>query len=183
MAQLGARKAVRSGTVTSAGPIPLGDYGVGELLVFVFMGPIIVGGTVYVQTQSVDWATLVYSIPVAALVTAILMVNNLRDREEDAERGRHTLVTLHGDRIVRYGYVVLVVLAFSGPFAAILLGYGGPMLAIPWLTLPLAARVSGWVLSAQDRDTLHRALRQTSLLHMMFGLLLAFALFLHVPRG
>jgi 1,4-dihydroxy-2-naphthoate octaprenyltransferase len=166
----------------SAGPFPLGDYAVGELLVFWFMGPVIVGGTYYVQRHELDWAVALHSLPVAALVTAILVVNNLRDREEDAAQGRRTLVTLHGDRIVRHGYLGLLLLAYGAPFVTILLGLGGPVLALPWLTIPLAARVLPWVLSARDRDTLHRALRATSALHFSFGILLAVAILLD-PMG
>jgi 1,4-dihydroxy-2-naphthoate octaprenyltransferase len=160
----------------SAGPFPFGDYAVGEALVFVFMGPAIVGGAYFVQRSELTWPVLVHSLPVAALVTAILVANNLRDRDEDASRGRRTLVTLHGDRAMRYGYLALVLVAFASPFAAILLRLGGPVLALPWLTIPLAARVLGWVLGAKDRVTLHRALRTTSALHLAFGLLLAAAI-------
>ena len=167
----------------SAGPFPLGDHAVGELLVFCFMGPVIVGGTYFVQRLEVNWAVAVHALPVAALVTAILVVNNLRDREEDAALGRRTLVTLHGDRLVRYGYLGLLLLAYSAPFAAILLGLGGPVLALPWLTIPLAARVLLWVLSARDREILHRALRTTSALHFAFGMLLAAAIVLDPSAG
>lgn len=167
----------------SAGPFPLGDYAVGEVLVFVFMGPVIVGGTAFVQSLGFGWDVLLYSLPVAALVTAILVVNNIRDREEDAEFNRRTLVTLHGDRPARYGYLALLIIAYAAPFAAILLGLGGPLLALPWVTIPIAARVLGWVLAAEDRGTLHRALRTTSALHLSFGLLLAIALMLDGMRG
>jgi 1,4-dihydroxy-2-naphthoate octaprenyltransferase len=167
----------------SAGPFPMGDYAVGEILVFVFMGPVIVGGTYFVQRLEIDGAVLLHSLPVAALVTAILVANNLRDREEDAENGRRTLVTLHGDRVVRYGYLGLLLIAYGAPFAAILLGWGGPVLALPWLTIPLAARVLLWVLSAQDRDTLHKALRTTSALHFAYGMLLATAIVMDPMSG
>ena len=162
----------------SAGPFPLGDYAIGEFLVFLFMGPVIVGGTYFVQRLELGWDVLLFSLPVAALVTAILVANNLRDREEDAEHGRRTLVTLHGDRPMRYAYLGLVLLAFLAPFAAILLGMAGPVVAMPWLTIPLAAKVLGWILAAQDRPTLHKALRTTSALHFAYGFLLAVAIVL-----
>ena len=53
-----------------------------------------------------------------------------------------------------------------------------PILVLPALTIPLAARVIGWVLNAQDRDAFHRSLKGTSALHMAFGLLLAVGLYL-----
>ena len=157
----------------AAGPMPLGDHALGELIVFWFMGPVIVGGTLYVQTHGYGWDAFWLSVPVGALVTAILVVNNLRDREEDARHGRRTLVTVLGDRPLRIAYLLLLLAAFTMPFVAILAGWGGPLLVLPALTIPLAARVIGWVLGADDRETLHRALKGTSALHMAFGLLLA----------
>lgn len=160
----------------SAGPFPLGDYALGEVLVFFVMGPLMVGATFYVQTGWVGWEALWFSLPVAGLVAAILVANNLRDEEEDLRNGRRTLVTVFGGGIVRLGYQALVLLAFLTPAAALPAGRGGPWLFLPWLTLPLALRVSLMILRGRDRETLHRALKGTSALHLAFGLLWAAAL-------
>jgi 1,4-dihydroxy-2-naphthoate octaprenyltransferase len=162
----------------SGGPRPLGDYALGEPLVFVTMGPVMVMGTVFAQVSRWEGAALLYSLPVAALVTAILMANNLRDSEEDRRHGRRTIVTVFGKAAVRTGYVTLLALAFAVPALQAAQGAASGWLWLPWLTLPLAARVAGWVLRAEDRDTLHRALRATSALHLSFGVLLAAGLLL-----
>ena len=167
----------------SGGPRPLGDYALGEPLVFVTMGPVMVMGTVFAQLSRWEVAALVYSLPVAALVTTILMANNLRDGEEDRRNGRRTVVTVFGRTAVRSGYLALLALAFAVPAlrAEGLLFPGSAAsgwLWLPWLTLPLAARVAGWVLRREDRHTLHRALRGTSALHLTFGVLLAAGLLL-----
>ena len=80
----------------SAGPLPLGNVAMGEPLVFIFMGPIMVLGSYYVQTQTVTWTAVWLSIPVACLVTNILIANNLRDAEEDNLSGKTTIVHLWG---------------------------------------------------------------------------------------
>lgn len=157
----------------AGGPFPLGDYALGEVMVFIFMGPVIVLGTLFVQTSAFGWDALWLSLPVGALVTAILVANNLRDREEDMGNGRRTSVTLFGERPMRIGYVVLIAASFALPFSAIMLGWGAPPLVLPWLTIPLAAKVVGWLLSASGREGYHRALKGTSALHLSFGLLLA----------
>jgi 1,4-dihydroxy-2-naphthoate octaprenyltransferase len=162
----------------SGGPRPLGHYALGEPLVFVTMGPVMVMGTVFAQLSRWEAAALVYSLPVAALVTAILMANNLRDGEEDRRNGRHTIVTVFGRSAVRTGYLALLALAFAVPAVQALQGAGSAWLWLPWLTLPLAARVAGWILRGQERDTLHRALRGTSALHLTFGVLLTAGLLL-----
>ncbi len=162
----------------SAGPLPLGDYAAGEALVFVIMGPVMVGASYYVQAGDFSWGTLWAALPVGALVSAILVVNNLRDEEEDRRNGRRTLVTVFGAAPVRAAYLGLLLLAFGSPLAAILLGEAGPWLALPWLTLPPALRVALLVSRGRERDTLHRALKSTSALHLLFGLALTAGLLL-----
>lgn len=157
----------------SAGPFPLGDYALGEALVFIIMGPVMVAGTHYVQTLRVEPLAVWLALPVGALVTNILVVNNLRDEEEDRRNRRRTLATLLGGGVLRAGYHALLLLAYGVPAVAAWRGWGGAALLLPWLTLPLALRVAAGVRNGRDRDTLHRALRGSSALHLGFGLLLA----------
>lgn len=160
----------------SAGPLPLGDYALGELLVFIVMGPVMVGATFYVHVRFVNWEVLWISLPVGALVAAILVVNNLRDEAEDRHNGRRTLATVFGARMMRGGYLLLLGLAYVIPALLMSLGSRGLWMALPWLTAPLLLRVAAWVVLGRDRDILHRALRGTSALHLLFGLALALAL-------
>ncbi|HKI98854.1 MAG TPA: 1,4-dihydroxy-2-naphthoate octaprenyltransferase [bacterium] len=162
----------------SAGPLPLGDLALGEPMVFLMMGPVMVMSTVYVQTRDWEGLALWYSLPVGALVTAILMANNLRDAEEDALHGRRTLVTVFGKRAVRGAHLALVVLAYAIPLVALLAGWATPWVLLPWLTLPLAVRVFRLLRAEGQRERLHNALKGTSGLHLSFGLLLAAALLL-----
>jgi 1,4-dihydroxy-2-naphthoate octaprenyltransferase len=160
----------------SAGPLPLGDLALGEGVVFLLMGPVMVMSTVYVQTLHWEALALWYSLPVGALVTAILMANNLRDAEEDRIHGRRTLVTVFGVRAVRTAHGVLVALAFACPLLALLAGWATPWVLLPWLTLPLAFRVWRLLRAEGQRERLHAALKGTSGLHLGYGLLLAVAL-------
>ena len=77
----------------SAGPVPLGNVGLGQPLVFVFMGLLMVMATYYVQTVTLTGQALLAALPVACLVTAILVVNDLRDIEEDRQMGKITPVS------------------------------------------------------------------------------------------
>ena len=160
----------------SAGPLPLGDLALGEGVVFLLMGPVMVMSTVYVQSLRWDWLALWYALPVGALVTAILMANNLRDGVEDRLLGRRTVVTLFGARAVRAAHGAMVLLAFLSPPLAMAAGWSTPWVLLSWLTLPLALRVRGLLRAEDDRERLHRALKGTSALHGAFGLLLAAAL-------
>jgi 1,4-dihydroxy-2-naphthoate polyprenyltransferase len=160
----------------SAGPLPLGDLALGEAIVFLLMGPVMVMSTVYVQT--LDWEALAlwYSLPVGALVTAILMANNLRDAAEDRLHGRRTLVTVFGPRAVRMAHAALLALAYGSLLVALLAGWATPWVLLPWLTLPLAWRVLRLLRAEGQRERLHAALKGSSGLHLSFGLLLALAL-------
>ncbi|MGE3538518.1 MAG: 1,4-dihydroxy-2-naphthoate octaprenyltransferase [Candidatus Tectimicrobiota bacterium] len=165
----------------SAGPRPLGHVGLGEPLVFLFMGPIMVVGSFYVQTGFISLAALGLSLPVGCLVTAILVVNNLRDADEDRHSGKRTLVALWGqetvirlfDLLVLGAFALLPVLVFSN----VLPWFG----LLPFLLLLAPTRtLLRLVQPGAERPLLHQALRCSAQLHLHFGLLLALAALLPV---
>ena len=162
----------------SAGPLPLGNVALGEPLVFVFMGPVMVLGSFYVQTQAVTWTAVWLSIPVACLVTDILIANNLRDAEEDNLSGKTTLVHLWGRRPVAMLYCVLLLIAFAGLAALVLGGLGSWFWLAPFLLLPQAIGAARSVSRGSGRAEMHQALRGTAQLHLRFGILLSAALVL-----
>lgn len=160
----------------SAGPKPLGHLALGELLVFIFMGPVMVASSFYVLTQSLNWKVLCVSIPVACLVTAILVVNNLRDMDEDRDSGKKTLVTLWGRRRVVWLYDMLLLIAFASMVAFVLSGIGSWIWLAPLLVLPRGVATAKMVQCGSERAILHQAMQGTAKLHLQFGLLLALAL-------
>ena len=162
----------------SAGPLPLGNIALGEPLVFVFMGPVMVLGSFYVQTQTVTWTAAWISLPVACLVTDILIANNLRDAMEDSLSGKTTLVHLWGRQPVAALYCVLLLIAFASLAALVFSGIGAwPWLA-PFLLLPQATASARLVWRSTERTKLHQALRGTAQLHLRFGVVLSAALVL-----
>jgi len=158
----------------SAGPLPLGHVGLGEPLVFVFMGPVMVLGSFYVQTQTLAWAAVWLSLPVGCLVTAILVANNLRDAEEDRHSGKRTLVAWWGHQRVAWIFCLLVLGAFAMLPVLALCGVVPWVGVIPFLlVLPQSWKLTGLVRHGTVRAVLHQALRGTAQLHLRFGLLLA----------
>ncbi|HLA45858.1 MAG TPA: 1,4-dihydroxy-2-naphthoate octaprenyltransferase, partial [Aggregatilineales bacterium] len=85
----------------TASPFALGYIGLGEIAVFIFMGPLIVLGTYYIMTEEIKRAPIVASLPIAFLVAAILHANNLRDLEADRIGGKHTLAVRFGRRFAQ----------------------------------------------------------------------------------
>ncbi len=102
---------VLSGILYTGGPVPLGYIGLGDLFVLVFFGPIAVGGTYYVQTLSLNSDVVFIGISSGLMSTAILIVNNLRDRVEDQKVGKNTLAVLFGARFARIEYCACLILA------------------------------------------------------------------------
>jgi 1,4-dihydroxy-2-naphthoate polyprenyltransferase len=141
----------------TAGPLPLGYHGLGDLAVFLFFGLIAVVGTFYVQAKYLTWVTIVAAVPMGALITAILVVNNIRDADTDRQAGKHTLAVLLGRRGARIEFLSLILIAYITPLV-LWLGFGMRFwVLLPILTIPLALRliraVAGarWLLSPLAR--------------------------------
>ncbi len=156
----------------TGGPVPLGYRGLGDPLVFVFFGPVAVLGTYYVQAGGVTWSAAAASVAIGLLATAILVVNNLRDRHTDARAGKHTLAVRFGARGARAEYAALLGLAYAVPAGATLVGLGGAGWLLPWLSGPMAWRRLRAVRS-KDGAELNPELGATARLTAVFGGLLA----------
>ncbi len=157
----------------TAGPAPLAWRGLGEIAVFVAMGPGIVAGAYAVQTQAVTPGVLLAATPLGLLVTAILHANNLRDLDSDRLAGKRTLATRLGRRGAQIEYAALMAGAFVAALAAIALDELPPAALAVCVLLPSASqlvRTAGATTHAAD---LNRVLRQTGALHLKFGVLLA----------
>ncbi len=157
----------------TGGPWPLGYHGLGDLSVLVFFGPVAVVGTVYVQTLAWSAGALLAGIGVGSAITAILVVNNLRDRTTDAAAGKRTLAVVLGERGSQLEYTALWVVAF----AVVALGVwraGWP--AATLLALLAAAPALGplrTVWSYADPRALNPALPATARAAGLYGLLFA----------
>ncbi len=160
----------------SAGPRSLGALGLGEPLVFVFMGPIMVMSTFYVYSHDLNWLVVWLSVPIGCLVTAILVLNNLRDVDEDRQNGKASIATVWGHRAASYVFCGLLMLAFGSLAVMVLGGTGSWAWLAPFLVFPQGMVTAKKVYGGRERAVLHQALRSAASLHLRFGLLLAVAL-------
>ncbi len=152
--------------------------GLGELFVGLNFGPLMVGGTVYALTGSLNWLDLYVGVPVGLLITAILWINQFPDKVSDEATGKHNLVVVLGRRRARWGYVIAVAGAFAAVIVGVLAGWMPATAFLSLIALPIAVYAS-WVLFRHYRDrTLVRANSATILLHTAAGALLALGLFL-----
>ncbi|MFN0061082.1 MAG: 1,4-dihydroxy-2-naphthoate polyprenyltransferase [Myxococcaceae bacterium] len=160
-----------SGYAYTGGRYPLGYHGLGDVFVFVFFGLVAVSGTLFVQALHVTVEALVAGAGVGALATAILVVNNLRDRETDAKSGKRTLAVRWGVSATRAEYVAMLGLAAVAAVAlALQMSHSGPLLGL--LAMPLAKRPLQRVLHLGGA-ALNPALGETARLLFAYSLLLS----------
>jgi len=159
----------------TGGPRPYGYLGLGDLAVFVFFGFGAVAGTYYVQAHSVSTLAWLAAIPIGALATAILVVNNLRDIETDARAGKHTLAVRLGDGTTRSYYLLLLAIAYLVPAFLWWRGLAEAWVMLPWLSLPLALKLAGRMRHERGL-ALNGCLVRTARLEVVFGLLFAIGL-------
>lgn len=96
--------AILFGYLYTGGPFPLGYLGLGDLFVVVFFGPVAVAGVTYLQTGMVTAEALLAGIPPGLLSTAILVMNNLRDLEQDKRAHKKTLPVRFGLRFGQWEF-------------------------------------------------------------------------------
>jgi 1,4-dihydroxy-2-naphthoate octaprenyltransferase len=153
----------------SGGPFPFGYYGLGDLFVFIFFGVAAVCGTHYVQARA--WSALAFwsSLPMGFLITAILVVNNLRDIESDRRAGKRTLAVRLGKRGTRLEFLTCLAGAYLVPPLLWLGGALPPWILLSWLSLPLAISLARFVWREEGRP-LNRALADTGRLTLFYAL-------------
>ena len=161
----------------TGGPWPLGYHGLGDLVCFVFFGIAPVATMDYLHSGSVSAAAWWAAVPVACIVTAILVVNNLRDLDQDRAVGKRTFAVLLGRTGTRVWYSVLLAVAYVVPLVGWAFEIFPLAVFLVVLTAPLAQRLGDTVSHREGRE-LNAALAGTSRLHLLFGALFSVGLLL-----
>ena len=130
---LGAIAIISAWTYTG-GPKPYGYFGLGEIFVFVFFGLVATLGTIYAQTLYFKTYFLIYAFVMGFFATAILVANNLRDREKDQQNNKITLAVKLGDSGTRNLFISLLLLSYLFPLIEFLINRfdNSPFIFIPF---------------------------------------------------
>jgi len=161
----------------TGGPRPYGYAGLGEVFVFVFFGVVATTGSAFVQIERFTPLTILVSIPVGLLATALLVVNNLRDIPGDTAVGKRTLAVRMGDTGTRYLYVALMTIPFlTVPFLAGL--SGRPVAALAMFPVVVARKPVQKVIEGARGPALIPVLGMTGRVQLLFGVLFAIGLFI-----
>jgi len=156
----------------TGGPLPLAYVGLGDLFVFLFFGLAAVVGTTWVQVHSAPPAAWIGGACTGLLATAILVVNNLRDRHTDAVANKRTLAVRFGAKVARIEHALLI----GSAFVLVWLGSAVGWVPLPWayiscLCLPLAIHEVRSV-HTKDGAELNAHLAGAARLETCFGLAL-----------
>jgi len=157
----------------TGGKRPYGYYGLGELFAFVFFGLVATAGTTFVLADTVTIESWLAGVAIGLIACAALMVNNIRDREQDARVGKRTLAVLIGELPSRIVFSVFILspfgilVFFTAFYENAYLVFFALMIAVPAAIITLTARTPA---------ELVLALRLTGLTALFYGLGLAFAI-------
>jgi 1,4-dihydroxy-2-naphthoate octaprenyltransferase len=173
--------------VYSAGPFPFGERGIADPLFFVFFGIVSVAGCYYVQAvptyghpafwralaDAFPFSAFALSLPIGALTTNILVIDDIRDREFDVVKGKRTIAVRAGIAWSRTEFAVLAALSYLAPFWC-WLGLGlGTSILLPLLTLPYALSTVRGALTLDSFEDLVPMTPKAARLLLAYAVLLA----------
>ncbi|MCY4158240.1 MAG: 1,4-dihydroxy-2-naphthoate polyprenyltransferase [Bacteroidetes bacterium] len=162
---------ISAGISYTSGPWPFGYKGLGDLFVLIFFGPVAVGGTYYVQTLAITSNVIIAGLAPGLLATAILVVNNIRDVDEDRAANKKTLIVRYGKTFGICFWTVCVVIAALLPFALIYIAGNHLWAGLTALILIPGVRILHGLITIQDSRLLNPLLPQTALLLLGYSII------------
>ena len=157
----------------SAGPYPLSHHGLGDIAVIIFFGIVPVVLTWYLQTLSWDSVAPVAatSLAIGLLAANVLVVNNYRDREDDASVGKRTTVVIFGRKVMSVAYLLSGFIGMA-VMIPVWLDMSAWVFAVPVIYLML--HVDTWYRLRQSTGSaLNPLLGRTAMNLLVFALLFA----------
>lgn len=167
-----------SGIWYTAGRYSLAYLGIADAFVLIFFGPVAVGGTYFVQALSIEASVVLAGVGPGALAVAILLVNNIRDINEDRAAGKQTLVVRIGRDAGVNLYATMFIVAGVLPLLLVTTT-GAPLGVLAASVVPLFGRAA--VRRVRHEDTaaeLNGLLAKTSQLLFAYCLVLSVGWFI-----
>lgn len=155
--------------------------GVAEFLIATTYGVLMTLGAFYVQTGYFNFQILLLSLPVALLITNVLLINQFPDAASDAKSGKNTLVVRVGKRRAKDILIASFVLAYAIIAALPLLGFAPYALYFAFLSLPFAVMAIRYTQRNYEKTAVDMISgnAHTAIAHLFAGLLLVFAFLLN----
>ncbi|WP_027956471.1 1,4-dihydroxy-2-naphthoate polyprenyltransferase [Halobacillus kuroshimensis] len=168
------------GYLYTGGPFPIAYTPLGELTAGFFMGTIIIAISYYIQTMTLTADVLIVSVPVAIFVGCILLANNIRDRENDAENGRKTLAILFGHKGSIRFLTTLFAIAYLWTAVLMIIGL------LPWwslvtlISLGKARKAIQGFIGKKEPLEMMPAMKATAQTNTLYGFLLGLSLLIQL---
>jgi 1,4-dihydroxy-2-naphthoate octaprenyltransferase len=166
---------ILAGIIYTAGPYPLAYNGLGDVFVFIFFGMIGTMGTFYLHTQEISFLSFIVSIPVGALITNILVVNNFRDIEEDREANKNTLAVILGRKFSKWQFIIFIVISYLISFVLYFQFNFNFWIFLPLATIPISIILIRMLYTLKG-EALNKTLELSAKFAGLFGLLFAIGL-------
>ena len=163
------------GIIYTGGPYPLAYNGLGDVFVFIFFGLVAVSGTYYLHTGNFSYNSIILGSAIGCLSTSILIVNNLRDIDNDKEYGKNTLAVYLGVKFTRIEYLTLMLVAYIIPIYISYNLSGKTSIYIVYFTLPIAIRLIVDMFYIK-KTSLNATLEGTAKLLLLYTLLFSFGI-------
>lgn len=164
------------GIAYTGGPYPLGYNGLGDIFVFIFFGIIAVTGTFYLLSGEWSLIALISSIPIGALSVNILVVNNLRDVEQDKVVGKRTLGVLLGDNALKAEYLLMMLTTIFIPIYLHLSHSFSLYILFSMLPIPVGIYLCISVLKNEHKPKLNGVLEKTAQFLALYSLFFTISL-------
>ena len=165
--------AIISGIAYTGGPFPLGYNGLGDFFVFIFFGIVAVPGTFYLQGGELfDSFAIILGIVMGLMADCILIVNNIRDADNDIKTGKRTLAVIFGKKASKIQYSIFAIIPYLFPFWTF--HHALPKLAffIVLFSLPICLR-NIFDIWKKSGASLNVVLANTARLQFVYAILLA----------
>jgi len=169
---------ILSALAYSGGPFPLASHGLGDLFVFIFFGLSAVCGTYWVQALKLSTLVILTAVPPGLLITAILVVNNLRDIEQDRRAGKNTLAVILGETEARVEYAMLLLAAYLIPVSLLAAGQMKAWVLLPLVTIPLGIQLVRAITGPNEGPPMNKALAGTAQLALFYSVLFSLGIVL-----
>jgi len=166
-----------AGIIYTAGPFPLAYNGLGDVFVFIFFGIVGTMGTFYLHTQEISVLSFLVSIPVGALITNILVVNNFRDIEEDREANKKTLAVILGREFSRWQFIIFIIISYLTSFSLYFQFEFSLWIFLPLVTIPVSFILIKMLYTLKGEE-LNKTLELSAKFAGVYGLFLSIGLIL-----
>ena len=157
----------------TGGSAPYGYKALGEVSVFIFFGLVGTNGSFFVQVERLSLLAFILSCIAGLLSCGLMMINNLRDYQNDSAVGKQTLIVLLGENMSKKLFSVII---STSLLLGVLVSFWHLWALIVLASVPLVFKILKIVNEAKDSKTWARALRQMGILQILVAALLSASL-------